>query len=237
MILGTRDHQGEDYSIWGMIDDNTKQTSYHDRVLLREVSRTELLKRPNRVSVSAGDDDESVPEDKFLEKRVKVPTALKPNKRPRTLPTAAGNQMSASEETQRTSKTKAYTPVSDDEEDMTLSQLNHSRCEAAAGVFGDDKSTATPVPTRTSSPQRTSSKTRQPQPRNLQKAFLDIRAHVNGQAGRDGLPVIFSNADIAMFMRGLEVAASRKDPYLFDNMRATISEELAKIRLPALPDV
>ena len=64
MIFGTRDRQ-EGYSVYGTIDENTKQTSYHDRFLLREVSRTSLLKRPNRESVSSGHDDESIPEDGF----------------------------------------------------------------------------------------------------------------------------------------------------------------------------
>ena len=233
MILGTRDHQGGDYSIWGMIDAKTKQLSFHDRVLLREVSRTVLLKRPNRGSVSDGDDDESIPEDKFLEKRVKAPTTLEPHKRPRMLPTAAGNKMSASEETQGNAKTQAYSPVSDDEEDMTLSQLTRPRREAVAGGMPN----ATPVSTRASSPRRTSPKAQQPQPRDLQKALLDIRAYVNSRAGSDGSPVIFSNAGINRCMRGLGAAASRNDPYLFGNTRATIGEELAMVGLPLLPDI
>ncbi|GAB7328690.1 hypothetical protein MBLNU13_g00611t2 [Cladosporium sp. NU13] len=162
-----------------------------DGVLLSEVSRTNLLKRPNRNSVSASNNDGLMPEDEFLKKRIEAPTALKPNKRPRTLPKTAGNEESASKGIQGNAKTQAYTPVSDDEEELTLSQLSKARGKAAAGAVGDDKSTATPVPTRASSPQRTSPKAKQPQPRDLQRAFLDIRAHVNSQVDSDDLPVIF----------------------------------------------
>jgi hypothetical protein len=64
-----------------------------------------------------------------------------------------------------------------------------------------------------------------------------MRAHVNSQVDSDGLPVIFSNAGIERYMRGLEVAASKNNSYLFGSMRAMIDEELAKVGLPALPVV
>lgn len=190
MIFGIRDHR-EDIAYWYDRQQHKANILPRQGVLLSEVSRTNLLKRPNRNSVSASNNDELMPEDEFLKKRIEAPTALKPNKRPRTLPKTAGNEESASKGIQGNAKTQAYIPVSDDEEELTLSQLSKARGKAAAGAVGDDKSTATPVPTRASSPQRTSPKAKQPQPRDLQRAFLDIRAHVNSQVDSNDLPVIF----------------------------------------------
>jgi len=233
VILGTRDHP-EEYWIWGKIDDNTRQTSYHDRVLLREVSRAKSLKRSSSFAADDGDDDDFIPEDECYETSAKEPTALDSSKRRRTLAGAAGNKEHASKSTEKNANTNMYTPISDDEGHLTLSQLSASRRKAAAGPIENDRSAATPISTQ---PQRASPKVQKPQPHNLQEAFFDVQVHVNSQVDSDGLPVICTNERLEAYMKGLEAAANKNNAYLFGSMRATIDRELVKAGGLALPDI
>jgi hypothetical protein len=230
VILGTRDHP-EEYSIWGMIDENTKQTSYHDRVRLREISSAKTMKRSSRYAFDTGDDEEFMPGDERRKTRAKASTALNSSKRRRTLAGAASNKESAPKSMEVIAKTNMYTPVSDDEEDLTLSQLSESRRK----VVADASSAATPVPARASSPQHASPNVQQSGSHDLQKAFLDARAHVNSQVDSDGLPFICSNARLETYVRALQAAASKNNAYVFGSMRDMIDGELEKVGLQALP--
>jgi hypothetical protein len=76
------------------------------------------------------------------------------SKRRRASTGAAGSEDPASKGAGTTAKRSTYTPVSDDEEDLTLRQLNDSRRKAAAGTIDGNRSTATPVPARATAPHR-----------------------------------------------------------------------------------
>lgn len=129
MILGTKDYPDR-YSVWGKIDSNTKKASYHDRFLLREVSRQKSSKRSSQYAFDAGDDDEFIPE-------------VVSSKRRRTSTGTTGSKDPASKSAAKIVKRSTYTPVSDDEEDLTLRQLSDSRRKAAAGTIDGNRSTAT----------------------------------------------------------------------------------------------
>lgn len=221
--------------MWGKIDATTKQTSYHDEILLEEVSSVEPRKRSRRWDVNGSDDSDFSPEPEA--KRKNASTVLGSSKRRRTFNRAIGSKGSASEVIERTVKTKTFTPVSDDEEDMTISQLRQSRLEAVARASGDDKSAGTHVPNGASSPQQTSPNAQRSESHDLQKALFDVQAHVNSQEDSDGMPVICSNARLQTYMKGLELAASQNNTYLFGSMRATIDRELARVGVSALPDI
>lgn len=120
---------------------------------------------------------------------------------------------------------------------MTISQLRKSRLEAVARASGDDESTATPVPARASSPQQASPSVQQSESHDLREALFNVQAHVNSQEDSDGLPVILSNARLQTYMKGIEIAASQSNAYLFGSMRATIDRELVRIGVSALLDV
>jgi hypothetical protein len=191
--------------------------------LLREVSRQKSSKRSSQYAFDAGDDDEFIPEEG-------------PSKRRRASTGAAGSKDPASNSAGKIAKRSTYTPVSDDEEDLTLRQLSDSRRKAAAATINGNRSTAIPASARVTESQRASPKTQQPQPYDFQKAVINIRAHVTSQEDINGLPVICSNATLQKYMKGLEDAASDNNAYVFRNMRNAIDEELVKIGLPALPD-
>ena len=238
MILGTRDDP-EEYSIWGKMDGNTKQMSYHDKILLEEVSSAKPPKRYGGNSIGAGDDGDFTPESELARKRKDASTSSVRSKRRRTVAKVAGVKEPACNGTEWSEKSGLYTTFSndDEEEDFKPSEQTVVRRKTIAGPVPDDSSVVTPGPERVSQSQHATPDVEQPDARDLQKAFVDLRAHVNSQMGSDGLPVIFSNAGIERYMRALEVAATKNNSYLFGSMRDMIGEELAKAGLLALPDV
>lgn len=237
MILGTRDHP-EEYSIWGKIDAITKQIFYHDQILLEEVSSTKTPMRSDGGDIDAGEDDDFTPQKEIVRKRKDASTALIRSKRRRTVAETASVEEPAWNGRARSGKAALYTAISDDdEEDFKPSEQTTSRRKTIAGLITDDSSAVTPGPASVSQPRHATPVVEQSHAHDLQKAFVHMRAHVNSQVDSDGLPVILSNAGIERYMRGLEVAASKNNSYLFGSMRAMIDEELAKVGLPALPVV
>lgn len=136
----------------------------------------------------------------------------------------------------RNVKTKTVTPVSDDEEDLTLLQLSEARRKAAAALIGNDRSTTTSVPATASEPLRASPNVQQSKSHALQEAFDNTEAHVNSQKGSDGLPVICSNESLQTYMIGLEDALRKNNGRLFRSMQATINRELVRVGISASPD-
>jgi hypothetical protein len=238
VILGTRDDP-EEYSIWGKMDDKTKQLSYHDKIQLGEVSSTKPPERSGGNAIRTGEDRDFAPGNELARKRKDVSTASVRSKRRRTVAKGAGVKEPACNGTEGGEKFGLCTTFSDDddEEDFKLSEQTGFRRKTIASPMPDDSSIVTSGPERASQSQHATPYIEQPDARNLQKAFVDLRAHVNSQMGSDGLPVIFSNAGIERYMRALEVAATKNNSYLFGSMRDMIGEELAKAGLPALPDV
>jgi hypothetical protein len=130
-----------------------------------------------------------------------------------------------------------HTTIGDDEENMKPSQLGASGRKTPAGSVGGESSSVTPVPARVPDPQQATTTIQEPHERDFKELFPDIRAHVNDQVDSDGLPVICSNAKLERSLKGLEIAASRNNAYVFRSMRDMIDEELANVGLPTLPDV
>lgn len=236
VILGTRDDPQE-YSIWGKIDGTTKQTVYHDKILLKEVSPLKPPKRSSRRAVNGGDDGDFLPGTGREKKRKDGSIPLNASKRPRTLNRPRSNKGPARKSIEGNTKTRTYTPVSDDEEDLTLSQLKELKRKTVAGPIENDRSPATPVAAKASSSQLAILDIQQSESHDLQKTFSDVQVHVNSQLDSDGLPVICSNATLEACMKGLEAAASKNKAYVFKSMRATINGELMKMGASALPDI
>ena len=130
-----------------------------------------------------------------------------------------------------------HTPISDDEEDLKLSELRACKRKALADPLHDNISTANPDPARAPRLQQATPDMEQTRDCDLRESFLDTQAYVYSRVGRDGKPVISSNAALVTFMQGLEDAASKNNAYLFRSMRVTIGRELVKLGLPDLPDV
>jgi hypothetical protein len=212
--------------------------SYHDKILLREVSPAKSLKRSDRHATEGGEDGDFTPTAEHVKKRKDSSTEPIESKRRRTLAEVASFKEPAWNGTERGGKATIYTIISDDdEEESKVSEQPASRLKTIAGPMTDDSSAIAPDPGRVSQPMHVAPCVKQSHPPGLQKVFVDIRAHVNSQTGSDGLPIIFSNAEIERYMRALEVAVTKNNSYLFGSMRDMIGEELAKVGLPALPDI
>jgi hypothetical protein len=175
VTLGTRDDP-EEYSIWGKIDDNTRQISYHNRILLKEVMPAELHTRSGRYIVDAGDGDEFTQTSKFDNKRTWTSTASIASKRRRTLAQAAGDE-SVQKDMRGSGKTTVHTTISDDEENMKPSQLGASGRKTPAGSVGGESSSVTPVPARVPGPQQATTTIQEPHEHDFKEWFLDTRAH------------------------------------------------------------
>lgn len=212
--------------------------SYHDKILLREVSPAKSLKRSDRHATEGGEYGDFTPTTEHVKKRKNSSTKPIESKRRRTLAEVASFKEPTWNGTERSGKATVYTIISDDdEEEPKHSEQTASSRKTMAGPMTYCSSAITPDLARVSQPQHATPYVEQSHAHGLQKAFVDIRAHVNSQVGSDGLPIIFSNAEIERYMRALEVAVTKNNSYLFGSMRDMIGEELAKVGLPALPDI
>ena len=233
-ILGTRDNP-EEYSIWGKVNIHTKQTSYHDRILLKEVARAKPPKRHGRQAFVSDEDDEYIPEPEHPKERVESSTASSSSKARRTAAGSTGKKQSASKDIEQSGRTAMCTPISDDNENLKLSEL--SRKAVASPIDDGASSAVSPVPARASPLQQAFPNIQQPHEHNLQESFLDTQAYVYSRVDKDGKPVICSNAALVTYMKVLEDAADKNDAHLFRSIRATIARALVKAGLPSLPDL